>query len=295
MTIRHLKTFIKVCELESISSAAEELNVAQPSVSQTIKELENYYNISLFNRTNRKLVLTKEGEELLMKAREVIDAFDDFEATAYKIEKSPVINIGASITFGSLFLPEFISQIKKEIPGIDPFVYIDLPLGLQDKVLKGDVDFAITEAQSTSKSIKSIVVGEDNLDVVCGINYNAPHKIKIKDLVNYDLLVREPTSAIRRILDNALLIEGIKITKPRMESTSNVAIISMAVNNEGIAILPHDLVANHLKNKTLRELKLDISLDRKLYLISHKNKKLNTVGRKAYQHLVKLVKVNNNN
>ena len=48
MTIRHIKVFIKVCEHGSVSKAAEELCIAQPSVSQTIKELETYYNIVLF-------------------------------------------------------------------------------------------------------------------------------------------------------------------------------------------------------------------------------------------------------
>lgn len=59
MTIRHLKVFIKVCEFNSISKAAEELCIAQPSVSQTIKELEHYYDVILFNRINKKLVLQK--------------------------------------------------------------------------------------------------------------------------------------------------------------------------------------------------------------------------------------------
>ncbi len=71
MSIRHLKTFILVCDLGSISKASEQLHVAQPAVSQTISDLENYYGITLFDRINRKLILTKEGQTLYKKANEV--------------------------------------------------------------------------------------------------------------------------------------------------------------------------------------------------------------------------------
>ena len=75
MTIRHLKTFCAVCRLGGITRAAEELCVAQPSVSQTVSELERYYGVKLFDRMGRKLLLTPEGERLRVKAEEAIAAF----------------------------------------------------------------------------------------------------------------------------------------------------------------------------------------------------------------------------
>ena len=58
MTIRHLKVFISVVENGGITKAAEVLRVAQPAVSQTISDLEKYYNVILFDRINNKIVLT---------------------------------------------------------------------------------------------------------------------------------------------------------------------------------------------------------------------------------------------
>ncbi len=54
MTIRHLKVFICVCECGGITKAAESLHMAQPSVSTTISELEKYYNVSLFDRSEKR-------------------------------------------------------------------------------------------------------------------------------------------------------------------------------------------------------------------------------------------------
>ena len=53
MTIRHLRVFIMVADLGSMTKAANKLFIAQPSVSQTIKELEDYYNIRLFERLSK--------------------------------------------------------------------------------------------------------------------------------------------------------------------------------------------------------------------------------------------------
>ena len=54
MTVRHLKTFIAVCEAGGITKAASALYVAQPAVSQTISEIEKYYNVILFDRIGNR-------------------------------------------------------------------------------------------------------------------------------------------------------------------------------------------------------------------------------------------------
>ena len=82
MTIRHLKIFICVCECGGITKAAEAMHMAQPTVSTTISELEKYYNVLLFDRINQRLVLTPTGKELLVKAKNVLAGFDDFETAA---------------------------------------------------------------------------------------------------------------------------------------------------------------------------------------------------------------------
>lgn len=283
MTIRHLKTFILVTELGSISKAAEELCVAQPSVSQTIKELENYYNAQLFNREGKKLTLTTEGLALLAKAKEVIYSFSEFEELAYKAEFSPTINIGATMTFGTFSLPILLDTLKREIPNGDPRFYIDKIHPLEEKILNGDLDFAIIEGLPTSKMIKTNIFGEDRLVVVAGQDYNIPNKIKLTDLPKYELLLREVGSAPRRILDSALAVKGVKITHSRMESISNMIIIALAINNKGVGILPADIVKRYLDEGKLKEIETDTQLIRKLCLISHKNKRFTSNEKKAYQ------------
>lgn len=290
MTIRHLKTFVKVAELGSISHAAEELCIAQPSVSQTIKELEQYYNVTLFTRNNRCLTLTKDGLVLLEKAKEAISRFDEFENLANNVDKSPVINMGITLTFGNSFLPEFVNALKQKFPNIDLYMFVDKTMQLQEKVLKGDIDFAVIEASPNSKLIKSVTIAKDSLVVVKGSKYNAPNEMNLTELVNYDLLMREPTSASRKQLDYLLALKGVKIIKPRMESISNATIVRMCECNQGIAVLPRELIKSLLEEDRLKEIKiLDANLERKIYLICHKNKHFTALGKKVYKLVDELI------
>ena len=61
MTIRHLNIFLAVAETGSMRTAAQQLYISQPTVSQTIRELEEHYGVALFERLSRKLYITEEG------------------------------------------------------------------------------------------------------------------------------------------------------------------------------------------------------------------------------------------
>lgn len=283
MTIRHLSVFIKVCELSSISKTAQEMHITQPSVSQTIKELENFYDVVLFNRVNKKLVLTSEGKQLLVKAREVIREFGEFETLAKKEDLNPVIRIGATMTFGAFIIPKFNKLLKEQIPTANPQFFIDKPASLQEKILRGDLDFAFEEGVINSRMIKAIHIGDDELIAVCAPDFNAPEELKLTDLLNYDLLLRETGNPSRRILDYQLLIKGVKLPQPKLESVSNNVILSMAMAGQGIGILPQAIARRFLQSGTIRQIKLDTPLKRKLFLISHKNKIFNNISSKAYK------------
>lgn len=73
MTLQQLRYITAVADKGTISEAAKELFVAQPSLTSAIRELENELNITIFNRTNKGVTLTAEGEEFLGYARQVLE------------------------------------------------------------------------------------------------------------------------------------------------------------------------------------------------------------------------------
>jgi DNA-binding transcriptional LysR family regulator len=82
MDIRHLRTFVTVARLGSVTRAAEALHITQPAVSGQLKNLEEALAVSLLSRTTASVRLTADGEVLLAKAERAIEAFGDFVHSA---------------------------------------------------------------------------------------------------------------------------------------------------------------------------------------------------------------------
>ena len=173
-------------------------------------------------------------------------------------------------------------MLKETMPHANVTFYIDKPAGLEEKIRLGELDFALEEGVINSKIIKTVCIGEDELIAVCAPDFNAPDKLKLTDLTKYDLLLREYGNPSRRILDSQLIIKGVKLGQPKVESISNNVILSMALSGQGIGILPAAVARRSLENGVIRRIELDTPLKRKLFLISHKNKLFNKTCMKAY-------------
>ena len=87
MDIESLKTFIVLSNVKNYTRAANQLFVAQSTVTNRINELEKELNISLFSRNNRRVELTMEGEQFLLYAEKVIKLTDDSLSEIRSIHK----------------------------------------------------------------------------------------------------------------------------------------------------------------------------------------------------------------
>ena len=79
MTLQQLRYVITIAKYNSMNKAAKELFVSQPNMSETVRSLEEELNIKIFNRSNKGIVMTPEGEEFLSYARQVVDQYSLLE------------------------------------------------------------------------------------------------------------------------------------------------------------------------------------------------------------------------
>ena len=100
MTIRHLRIFAAVYQNMSITKAADQLHLAQPSVSLAISELEKYYGIRLFDRMSRRLHATEVGNKFYGYALHIVSMFDDMEKNVRDWDLSAALRIGSSSSRG---------------------------------------------------------------------------------------------------------------------------------------------------------------------------------------------------
>lgn len=87
MTLQQLKYVVTVADKGTISDAAKELFVSQPSITNAIKELENEMQITIFNRTNKGIVVSNSGDEFLAYARQVLEQANLLEEKFLNVKK----------------------------------------------------------------------------------------------------------------------------------------------------------------------------------------------------------------
>ena len=249
MTIRHLKVFITVCKHGSMTKAAEELFIAQPAVSNTISDIDKNYNVVLFDRINKRLHLTEEGKNLYIKAQEVISSFEECEEQAQNSSLKPILKIGSSLTIGKQQMPRLIRSIKENF-NVDIQISVNQTSIIEDKILNGLLDFGFIQGRPSNQSIASRLIDTNTLIAACGRDYDMPDSVTLKELCQYDLLLREDESVSREFLDHIFALENLSVT-PVMESISNQALISAVVQNLGVTVLPEALLRRRLENGTL--------------------------------------------
>ncbi len=285
MTLRHLKIFTAVCEYGSVTHAAEALHITQPAVSHTISELEKYYDVILFDRVNQRLVITEIGKEILLKARDIVDAFDDFEEFAHRGGNSPKVRIGCSLTLGQTIIPQYMKKIYAHSLHIEPKIIIATSSQIESGLEMGAFDFALVEGDITSPYLNTELLIKDKLIFVANKESDFKTKMTVQELPNCPLILREKGSASRELFER--MMSDVKINiEPVIESQNNQAIVSCLYASLGIALMPKSFVLGHIERGRFQEIEVEgFSGVQNSYITIHKNKKLNSIGRVAYELL----------
>lgn len=277
MTLRHMKIFATVCKENSISLAAKKLYISQPAVSNTIKELENYYATPLFDRISKKIYLTETGKTVYQYAIHITSLFDELEETVKKQNSEfGSIKIGSSITIGTHLIPEYIQKFSKQYPHVKPYVTIDSSDVIENMILNNELDFGLIEGFVHSGDIISHEFIHDELIVICSPQNPLIHNdnLSISDLSDQNFLMREKNSGTRELAESILSLNGLSL-HPLWESSSTEAIINGVAKDIGISILPLQLTEEYLKQKKVVQLNItNVNFDRKYHIIYHKNKYL---------------------
>src|SRR5205823_4606307 len=121
MELRHLRYFAAVADAGNVSRAARQLRVTQPALSRQIQDLERDLACRLFDRIGRRIVLTKDGDELLERTRRLLGDADALRERARALAggEAGVLRIGAAPQFIEAALPEVLTRYGLEYPGID--------------------------------------------------------------------------------------------------------------------------------------------------------------------------------
>lgn len=280
MTLKHMRIFLSVYSLNSITQAAHQLHITQPAVSRSIKEIEEHYQIKLFERLSHHLYVTKQGQQFYQYATQIISLYDEMEQSLTN-QNSQSLRIGTSITIGNLLLPKLVSSMKKQFPSNEITSRIMNSSAVQKALVNNELDIGLIEGPLLFSELVATPFMVDELVLILPNNHALlKQDVYLKDLENYPLLLREKGSASRDILDSAMRLINTEV-KPIWESNSNQALIEAVHNGLGISLLPKLLVREAIETRYVATTNIiNSSFSREFSLVYHRNKYLNHLALK---------------
>lgn len=285
-----LKVFCTVTRSQSFSKAAKLLHMSQPAVSTQIKNLEEYYEGQLFERTPHGVILTKAGEVFYSYAERILNLYDEMEQQLESVlqRKSHQIIVGASTTIGNVSLPCSIYLFKEEYPEVSIRLQIANSDEVLRKVMANKVDIAVLEGYHESPELNAVPVTSDELVLIAPQHSQEEGSISLESFLKKPLILREDGSGTRKILANALEQHGHSINDLNVitEMTTIDAIKSAVEAGLGEAIVPRLAVRKEAYLGSLKVLNIegmDMPLDFNIIYPVHKS--LSTAAKRFIRFL----------
>jgi len=261
--LRHLEALIEVARQKSIQKAANALNVSQPAVTKTMRELEQGLGIQLYERDGRGIRLTPAGDIFLRHAgaslaslRQGMDAI-----AAGRAGELPPIRIGALPTVSSLIMPGAVKLFLQE----DPTRRLRIITGENQTILQhlrlGELDIVVGRLATPELMIGlsfEHLYSEVVRFVVRPDHPMLHHQGSVFErIADYLVLMPTPSSIIRPYVDRLLIANGAPPMPRQIETVSDTFARSFLRSSDAIWIISSGVVANDLADRSLMALPVD--------------------------------------
>ena len=238
MNLRFLRTFVAIADSNGFARAATRLNLTQSAVSRQIHVLETELGVQLFDRIGRRVKLTAQGEDLLVRSRRLLSDAESLgeRARALKSGHIGVLQIGGAPQIMENLLADFAQRYRKRHPGVEVHFVEDQGARLSGRLERGDMHVAV------------LPEGDDRFG--CRLLYPmimtavmpASHRLSrravldVTDLADEPLLRLGPGFASYEWFNAACRAEQLR---PRvlLESIAPPALVALARTGHGIALI----------------------------------------------------------
>lgn len=240
VTLRQLRAFIAVAEVQHFTRAAERLAISQSSISTLVSELERNLGLRLFDRHTRMLRLTHAGAEILPLARKALADLDSVLGSSSQLRTlgRGRVSIAASSLQAALLLPAVIRAYNLAHPAVKVELYDVTDEEVVQRVAGGDVDFGLGSAMLKRDDIMARRLTNDFFVALMPADHPLARKRELtwRDLREVPLISPPPGNAVREQLDFALAREGITLTRS-YEVLLPLTILGMVEAGLGIAVM----------------------------------------------------------
>lgn len=258
---RTLRTFHAICRAGSISGAARELNISQPSVSTAIAQLEAKLSTRLFERTRSGIVLTPSGKALKARAEMLDHLLRDAEAEIAAADEGIAGPLRVGGTPGALvsLLPRALGLLEQQQPRLALNVLERSDRELLAMLRAGDIElaFVTTEIEEPPSDIAEHTFTRDPFALIVGrANDSLPTEISLKDTAGMRWVMPEAQGAFRRQVDALFVDAGVPAPRDVVRCDSLLTTKAIVRGGSRVTILPMQVAAAELSIGVLRAVTL---------------------------------------
>ncbi len=278
MSDRRLQVFHTVARLLSFTKAADALHMTQPAVTFQVRQLEEYFNTRLFDRTHNRITLTPAGERVYTYADHIFEIYREMENSVRELtgEISGVLAIGASTTVAEYMLPTFLGDFKLKYPNVTVRLKVSKTEGIVSMVENNVIDLGVVEAIVPNQNLAVELCGRDELVVIMHPKHELAKStsVSIMELRNYPYVCREEGSGTLDVVTEYLGKLGMHLSDLRiiMELGSAESIKGTVEAGMGISIVSQATIQKELRLGSLVAVSLSPPLTRPLAFVHQRLK-----------------------
>ncbi len=242
MQSTHLRTLLAIRDSGSFSAAADIVHLSHSAISVQMKQLEQRLGAALFEKGRRPARLTPLGEEVVEKARDIVDQLDGLRSIAQVDDLEGRISIGFVATTLQTLLPVALLELRKHFPNLLVSAHSGLSDQLAQAIETRQLDFAFLSAPpKTGPHVRMREIGKEPLYVVTSKS-NAT-ALKVTDILRQNSFISFNRGTwLGQQISAHLAQSGIHI-QPQIELDSIDAIEMLVAQDFGVSILPQRLLA----------------------------------------------------
>lgn len=264
LKLKHLKLLATVGEQNNIYKASQLLNIAQPAVTKTIRDLENALELDLFIRSSRGVSPTAYGEVLIRRAKLILAQVRHASEELVSLHEgvSGHINVGTLLAASPALLPKSLARLKAERGNISTTVTEGTSGVLIPQLLIGAIDVVLGRLPEVQEEegVESRALYYENIALVVrsGHPLLERKRLSLRDLVEEHWILPSEGTVLRREIDNTFHKAGLKVPANRIESVSVLTNRTLLMETDMIGIMPFQVVKTYEDVGLLRRLPIAI-------------------------------------
>lgn len=251
-TTAQLETFFWIARLGSVKEAAQYLNLAQPTISLRLQELESQFQRALFERGGRRLVLTSAGEALLPRAAALIQELTGIREliTGEAQTASGVVRVGLSETFAHICLSDWMKLLARDLPGVQLDIVVGTSAELEHQVVDRRLDLAFVVNPVGDPKLAVIPLGIQDVTWATSPELDIPRNVTPRLLAPQVIITNPHPSPMYRQIIDWFREDGIEPEKI-CRCTSVILATKLVRQGHGVSLLPTPLIEPYLQDGTI--------------------------------------------